>query len=81
MMQGLVLHEDRAADVVGAARSLGLLVCPAGPDVVRFVPPLTITMAEIDEGVGLLERAVRTVEIDAASEAAPPGAAESPTAK
>ncbi len=57
LMRGLVL-DGPAAPVVTAAREGGLLVVPAGPDVVRIVPPLTITEAEIDEGLDILERAL-----------------------
>ncbi|MEY3768924.1 MAG: hypothetical protein RLZZ11_1994, partial [Cyanobacteriota bacterium] len=44
LLQGLVLRSDgpAAADLVLAAMAEGLLVVPAGPQVVRFVPPLVI---------------------------------------
>ena len=57
LMQGLVLAGP-AAPVVGRARELGLLVVSAGPEVVRLVPPLVVTEAEIDEGMALLEESV-----------------------
>lgn len=57
LMRGVVL-EGPAAPVVTAAREGGLLVVSAGPDVVRIVPPLTITESEIDEGLHILERAL-----------------------
>ena len=57
LMQGLVLAGP-AAPVVARARELGLLVVSAGPEVVRLVPPLVVTEAEIDEGVALLEESV-----------------------
>jgi acetylornithine aminotransferase len=59
LMQGLVLSEPRAAEVVADLHRLGLLTCPAGPDVVRFVPPLIVSDAEIDEALALVARAVR----------------------
>ncbi len=61
LMQGVVLHEDRAGEVVTAAMDAGMLTCPAGPNVFRFVPALTITDAEIDEAVVLTERALSAV--------------------
>lgn len=45
-------------DVVAACRKEGLLVVPAGDNVVRFLPPLIITDVEIGEVVGAFERAV-----------------------
>ena len=54
LMQGVVLTEPRAAEVTADAAEAGLLVCPAGADVVRLVPPLVITPDEIDEAVGIL---------------------------
>jgi acetylornithine/N-succinyldiaminopimelate aminotransferase len=57
LMQGLVL-EGAAAPVVAAVRDAGLLVVSAGPDVVRFVPPLVVSEAELDEGVALLDAAL-----------------------
>jgi acetylornithine/N-succinyldiaminopimelate aminotransferase len=44
--------------VVGAATEQGLLLVPAGLNVVRFVPPLVITAAEIDEALQKVDRAV-----------------------
>lgn len=58
LMQGLVLAGPRASGLVGSLHRLGLLTCPAGPDVVRFVPPLIVTAAEIDEAIILVERAL-----------------------
>lgn len=58
LMQGLVLAGPRASDLVGSLHRLGLLTCPAGSDVVRFVPPLIVTTAEIDEAIALVGRAL-----------------------
>jgi acetylornithine/N-succinyldiaminopimelate aminotransferase len=44
-------------DVVAKARDAGLLLVPAGDNVVRVLPPLIVTDAEIDEGVSRLEAA------------------------
>ncbi len=44
-------------DLVKAAESKGLLTVPAGANVVRVLPPLIVTEAEIDEGVSLLDQA------------------------
>lgn len=49
LIAGAVLAEVPAADVMGAFREKGILVCVAGPDVVRFLPPLVIEQADIDQ--------------------------------
>ena len=54
LMWGLELNEV-AAPVVAAARERHLLVLTAGPTVIRIVPPLTITRAELERGVTILE--------------------------
>lgn len=43
-------------DVVNKARDLGLLLVGAGDNVVRIIPPLTVTESEIDEAIAILER-------------------------
>jgi predicted acetylornithine/succinylornithine family transaminase len=54
LLQGVVL-EGEAAPVVAKAREHGLLVSAAGANVVRFVPPLIVSRAEIDEAVAKLD--------------------------
>jgi acetylornithine/N-succinyldiaminopimelate aminotransferase len=46
-----------SADLVAALRAQNLLTVSAGDNVVRFLPPLIVTEAEIDQSVGMLERA------------------------
>jgi acetylornithine aminotransferase/acetylornithine/N-succinyldiaminopimelate aminotransferase len=58
LMLGLQLAEPRAGELVDALRVQGALTCPAGADVVRFVPPLTISREEIDEATELVARAL-----------------------
>ena len=53
LMWGLELTEV-AAPIVAAARERQLLVLTAGPNVIRIVPPLTITKEEIERGVTIL---------------------------
>ena len=36
-------------------REKGILICIAGPDVVRFLPPLVIEKEHIDEAVGVMD--------------------------
>jgi acetylornithine/N-succinyldiaminopimelate aminotransferase len=46
-----------SGDLVAALRNEKLLTVGAGDNVVRFLPPLIVTEAEIEDGVGRLERA------------------------
>ncbi len=63
LLQGLVLRPEApsAPEVVKAALAEGLLLVPAGTQVVRFVPPLTIKPRHIREAVKRLERALITL--------------------
>jgi acetylornithine aminotransferase len=45
-----------AAEVARAALEAGLLVVPAGPRVVRLVPPLIVGASEVDEALAVLTR-------------------------
>ena len=47
-----------ASDVVAKLMTAGMLTVPAGQRVVRFVPPLVVTEAEVDEALGLVEGAL-----------------------
>ena len=58
LMVGFDLEsEDAATEVVEKARSNGLLLIKAGPETIRIVPPLTITVDELDEGLDALDAA------------------------
>jgi acetylornithine/N-succinyldiaminopimelate aminotransferase len=52
---GLVLKASPAI-VAADLRAAGLLVVPAGTDVIRLLPPLNITDAEVDEALAILTR-------------------------
>jgi acetylornithine aminotransferase len=60
LLQGLVLRAEApsAPEIVKAAIEQGLLVVPAGPQVVRFVPPLVIQPRQLRLAVDRLERAL-----------------------
>ncbi|MBO9417982.1 aspartate aminotransferase family protein [Labrenzia sp. R4_2] len=49
-------------DYVAAAREAGILAVPAGDNVVRILPPLTISEEEISDAVDRLEKAAVAVE-------------------
>ena len=57
-MQGLVLEGNPVGEVVTKAIENGLLVISAGTNVLRMVPPLVITEADIDEMIEKLEKAL-----------------------
>jgi acetylornithine aminotransferase len=63
LLQGLVLRDGApsAPDLVKAAMAEGLLLVPAGPRVVRFVPPLVIRPRHIRKAIKRLERALLTL--------------------
>ena len=71
LMLGAVLRDEwagRAGAFVEACRRHGVLVLQAGPDVLRFLPPLNITDAELDDGMDRFEAALtEAVTADAAS--------------
>jgi len=53
--------ELTSVDVVKAAIAEGLLLVPAGPKVVRFVPPLIVSAEEIDRALQTVEKAISAV--------------------
>ncbi|QLE43069.1 aspartate aminotransferase family protein [Nostoc sp. C052] len=61
LINGLELRADialTAGDVVNAAIKEGLLLVPAGPKVVRFVPPLIVTEAEVNTALQSVDKAI-----------------------
>ncbi|MEH2025630.1 aspartate aminotransferase family protein [Nostoc sp.] len=61
LINGLELRADiqlTAADVVNAAINEGVLLVPAGPKVVRFVPPLIVTEAEVNTALQAVDQAM-----------------------
>lgn len=53
--------ELTSLEIVKAAIAEGLLIAPAGPKVLRFVPPLIVSQAEVERAVEILEKAIETV--------------------
>jgi len=66
LMLGLRCHLA-PAQVVGAFAEHGLLAVPAGGNVVRLLPPLTITDADLAEGVSRIDTAAAALEAALAS--------------
>ncbi|MDH6098465.1 aspartate aminotransferase family protein [Anabaenopsis sp. FSS-46] len=64
LINGMELQADiqiTAADIVQVAIDQGLLLVPAGPKVVRFVPPLIVTEAEINLALQAVEQAIASL--------------------
>jgi acetylornithine aminotransferase len=62
LLKGVKIRDDAgvtAGELVGDAMNEGLLLVAAGPSVVRFVPPLIVTAAEIDQCLQLFEKAIQ----------------------
>ncbi len=55
MMVGIETGAD-LGQIVVAARQNGLIILTAGSNVIRLLPPLTITRVEIDQAVAVLEK-------------------------
>jgi len=64
LIVGLVIKESvtlTSRDVVQSGIEQGLLLVPAGLKVVRFVPPLIVTVEEIDRAIAVIDRALETL--------------------
>lgn len=64
LINGLVLAPDvelKSIDIVKAAMSAGLLLVPAGPTVVRFVPSLVVTADDVEAALVRLRNAIATL--------------------
>lgn len=57
LILGLQLSEDPTA-IIKAARERGLLIISAGVNTLRFVPSLTVTDEEINQGLDIVEAAI-----------------------
>jgi acetylornithine/N-succinyldiaminopimelate aminotransferase len=62
LINGLVLQPEasvKSIDIVKASMAQGLLVVPAGPEVVRLVPPLVVTADEVQLALSRLKLAIK----------------------
>ena len=55
LMQGIVTQKN-SVDISAKALEEGLIVITAGADVIRILPPLVITQADVDEMAEKLSR-------------------------
>jgi acetylornithine/N-succinyldiaminopimelate aminotransferase len=68
--QGLMIGlkmKTSSADFISAARANGLIVLPAGDNVARLLPPLTLSEAEAREGIELLNKTASQMEAQKAA--------------
>ncbi len=66
LINGLVLTPETpitSPEIVKAAIAEGLLLVPAGPKVVRFVPPLIVTAADVEQALVALKRALTAIGV------------------
>lgn len=64
LIDGLVLSADvelTSIKLVNLAIERGLLLVPAGPKVVRFVPPLIVTEAEVEQAIATVDQVMATI--------------------
>lgn len=65
LINGMELNADAditSIELVKAAMAEGLLLVPAGPKVVRFVPPLIVSAAEIDRALQATRSALNSLK-------------------
>lgn len=60
LLQGIQVAGNLAG-VKQAAQEAGLLLVPAGDDVIRFVPPLIVEREQINEAIGILRHALEAL--------------------
>ena len=58
LMRAFDLAEPRAQDIMDRALEQGVLITNAGPSTIRFVPPLIIQQADLDEAIEKLDVAL-----------------------
>jgi acetylornithine/N-succinyldiaminopimelate aminotransferase len=69
LMLGLTMKVPNT-DFITAARQAGVIVLPAGDNVVRLLPALTISEDEVREGIAAMDRAAAALEAKLESKAA-----------
>jgi acetylornithine/N-succinyldiaminopimelate aminotransferase len=65
-MAGLKMKPS-SAEFIDAARANGLVVLPAGDNVVRMLPPLTLSEAEARTAIELLNKTASQMEAQKAA--------------
>jgi acetylornithine aminotransferase/acetylornithine/N-succinyldiaminopimelate aminotransferase len=58
LMRACDLAEPRAQDIMDRALEQGVLITNAGPSTIRFVPPLIVERADVDEAITKIDAAL-----------------------
>ena len=64
LINGIELKQEiklTSLDIVKAAMEDGLLLAPAGPKVLRFVPPLIVSEIEVEQATAILGRVLEKI--------------------
>ena len=61
LLLAMEFNDDISAKLVSICNDEGLLLNPVRPNAIRFIPPLTISRDEIDQGLERLERGLQKV--------------------
>jgi acetylornithine aminotransferase/acetylornithine/N-succinyldiaminopimelate aminotransferase len=61
LLLAIEFDAEVSSDVVRACLEEGLLLNPVTPTAIRFMPPLILTKADVDEGIEKLERGMQRV--------------------
>lgn len=59
LMLGIVCKSD-AGEAITSLRNNGLLALPAGPNVIRLLPPLTVSYEQLDQAVNIIKSTLVT---------------------
>ncbi len=59
LLLGIGCGDTEVASYIKEAEEKGLLLVGAGPNVIRLLPPLTVSKAEIDEAIAILKSILR----------------------
>ena len=55
LMVGIVVDAEQRAEIVAEIMDKGVLVLTAGTNVIRLLPPLTISYEEMDEALAVMQ--------------------------
>jgi len=66
LMLGIELKAE-VQNVLAEMRKNGFLALPAGPKVIRLLPPLTVTYEEIDEAIQFIDQAIQSYSLNFSS--------------
>lgn len=58
LLIGIEFSSNEVAPYITKLEEEGLLVCGAGPNVIRLLPPLTVTFDEIDQAISILKKVI-----------------------